>query len=293
MQPQQSTPAQRRRPRHWLTRSLTVLAMVPALVFGGLAAAPAFADQIGQAPTAANITGDGSFATASTAISGQTGFGGGTVYYPTAVGTYPVVAIVPGFVSSWSQISWLGPRLASWGFVVVGADTTSGFDFPSQRADELIAALNWAVSSAPAAVRAKVDGTRRGVAGWSMGGGGTLEALAKDTTGTIKAGVPLAPWDVGQDFSKVTRPVFIVGAQNDTIAPPAQHALAFYNAVAGPKSYLELAGADHFFPTSVNPTVSRAMVSTFKRFVSADDRFTPFTCGFAGAAVSAFQSTDC
>jgi dienelactone hydrolase len=289
MQPQQSTP------RHWFGRSSAVLGIVLALVAGGLSttASPAYADQVGQPPTAANITGDGSFAIASAPITNQTGFGGGTVYYPSAAGSYPVIAVVPGFVSSWSQISWLGPRVASWGFVVVGADTTSGFDSPSQRADELIAALNWAVSSAPADVRARVDGTRRGVAGWSMGGGGTLEALAKDTTGTIKAGVPLAPWDLGQDFSKVTRPVFIVGAQNDAIAPPAQHAAAFYAKVAGPKSYLELAGADHFFPTTANPTVSRAMVSTFKRFVSGDSRFTPFSCGFAGPAVSAFQSTDC
>lgn len=288
MQPQQKA-------RQWFTRTSAVLAVVLALAAGGLSAtaAPAYADQVGQAPTAANIVGDGSFATASAPVTNQTGFGGGTVYYPTAAGTYPVVAVVPGFVSSWSQISWLGPRVASWGFVVVGADTNSGFDNPSQRGDELLAALNWAVNSAPAAVRGKVDGTRRGVAGWSMGGGGTLEALAKDTTGTVKAGVPLAPWDIGQDFSKVTKPVFIVGAQNDAIAPPAQHAIPFYNAAAGPKSYLELAGADHFFPTAVNPTVSRAMVSWLKRFVSSDDRFTPFTCGFAGAAVSAFRSTAC
>lgn len=289
MQPHQSMS------RLWFSRSAAVAGIVLALVAGGLSttASPAYADQIGQAPTAANIVGNGSFATGSTAITNQTGFGGGTVYYPTAAGPYPVIAIVPGFVSSWSQISWLGPRLASWGFVVVGADTTSGFDFPSQRADELVAALNWAVNSAPADVRAKVDGTRRGIAGWSMGGGGTLEALAKDTTGTIKAGVPLAPWDIGQDFSRVTKPVFVVGAQNDTVAPPAQHAIAFYNAAAGPKSYLEIAGAVHNFPTADNPTVSRAVVATFKRFVSADPRFTPFTCGFAGATVSAFQSTDC
>jgi dienelactone hydrolase len=288
MQPQHFT-------RRWLARSAAAVGLVLALVAGGVAtaAAPAFADQVGQAPTAATISGDGSFATASTAITGQTGFGGGIVYYPTAAGTYPVVAVVPGFLGSWSQISWLGPRVASWGFVLVGADTTSIFDAPTQRGDELLAALNWAVGSAPAAVRAKVDGARRGVAGWSMGGGGTLEAMAKDKTGAVKAGVPLAPWDLTQNFSAITKPVLIVGAQNDVVAPPASHSIPFYNSVSGPKSYLELAGADHFFPTNDNPTVSRAMVSWLKRFVSADDRFIPFTCGFTGPAVSAFRSTAC
>src|SRR5689334_18269753 len=99
-----------------LTRAAMAVVTGLALVVGGVATAPAFADEVGQAPTAANITGDGSFATTSSTITGQSGFGGGTVYYPTAVGKYPVVAVVPGFVSFWSQISWLGPRLASWGF---------------------------------------------------------------------------------------------------------------------------------------------------------------------------------
>ena len=60
------------------------------------------------------------------------GFGGGIAYYPTATGTYPVISMSPGFTASWSSISWLGPRLASWGFVVVGIETNSRFDQPDQ-----------------------------------------------------------------------------------------------------------------------------------------------------------------
>ncbi|MEV4319086.1 alpha/beta hydrolase [Actinocrispum sp. NPDC049592] len=278
--------------RHLFRRAATTVTAALALFAGGLTA-PVYADEIGQAPTAANITGNGSFATTSSPITGQSGFGGGTVYYPTTAGKYPVVAVVPGFLSDWNSISWIGPRVASWGFVVVGANTNSGFDFPPSRGDQLLAALNWAVNVSPAAVRDKVDGTRRGVAGWSMGGGGTLEALAKDTTGTVKAGVPLAPWHTTKNWSQVTEPVAIIGGQNDTIAAPSGHAIPFYTSLSGPKSYVELAGADHFFPTTANPTVSRALVSWFKRFVSADTRFAPFTCGFAGTAVSDFRTNAC
>ncbi len=67
----------------------------------------------------------------------------------------------------------------------------------------------------------------------------------------------------------------------------------FHTSPAGSKSYVELAGAGHFFPTTANPTVSRALVSWFKRFVSADARFAPFTCGFAGTAVSDFRTNAC
>ncbi|MBP2328271.1 hypothetical protein JOF56_008656 [Kibdelosporangium banguiense] len=69
--------------------------------------------------------------------------------------------------------------------------------------------------------------------------------------------------------------------------------LPYYTSLGGPKSYLELAGAVHSFPTTVNPTVSRAIVAFFKRFVSGDNRFSPFVCGYAGRAVSDFRSTTC
>ncbi|WP_433044686.1 alpha/beta hydrolase family protein [Dactylosporangium sp. CS-033363] len=266
------------------------------LMAGGVAAVatPALADEIGQAPTSSNITGNGSFATTSASISSTvSGFGGGRVYYPTATGRYPVIAVSPGFTATWSSLSWIGPRLASWGFVVVGIETNTLYDQPASRGNQLLAALNWAVNTSPTAVRGKVDGSRRGVAGHSMGGGGTLEALAADTSGLVKAGVPLAPWNSDKTWNNVSEPVLIVGGQSDTIAPVSSHSIPFYNTLAGPKTYVELTGQSHFFPQSTNATASRAMVSWFKRWVSQDARFTPFTCGFSGIAVSDFRSNAC
>jgi predicted dienelactone hydrolase len=286
-------------PRETRRRFVRLLATAAATVAlaGGLSVAtatPALADEIGQAPTASNITGNGSFATASTSISSSVaGFGGGVAYYPTATGTYPVIAASPGFTARWSSISWIGPRLASWGFVVVGIETNSIYDQPASRGNQLLAALNWAVNSSPTAVRSRVDGSRRGVAGHSMGGGGTLEALSADTTGLVKAGVPLAPWNSDKTWGQVTEPVLIVGGQSDTIAPVSSHSIPFYNSLGGPKDYVELAGASHFFPQSANPTASRALVSWFKRWLNNDTRFTPFTCGFTGSAVSDFRSNTC
>jgi len=56
---------------------------------------------------------------------------------------------------------------------------------------------------------------------------------------------------------------------------------------------VELNKASHFFPQSAEPNTSRAMVSWFKRWLSNDTRFTPFTCGFGGTAISDFRSTAC
>ncbi|MEU9357993.1 alpha/beta hydrolase [Streptomyces sp. NPDC048301] len=284
------------RPLHGrAARAVSSLLLAVGLTAGGLlaTAAPAAADEIGQAPTSANITGNGSFSTASSSISGASGVRGGQVYYPTTAGTYPVIAVVPGYLSYWSSISWIGPRLASWGYVVVGIETNSIYDQPSSRGTQLRSALNWAVNSSPSAVRSKIDGNRQGVAGWSMGGGGSLEALKADTSGKIKAAVPIAPWNSDKSWPEVSEPVAIVGGQSDSVAPVSSHSIPFYNSLPGSKSYVELAGADHFFSNRDNPQLSRMLVSWFKRYINGDTRFTPFTCGFSGSAVSDFRTNAC
>ncbi|GAA1607810.1 alpha/beta hydrolase family protein [Catellatospora bangladeshensis] len=282
--------------RRRLTR-LVATAFVATALAGGTAlgaAAPAYADEIGQAPTSSNITGNGSFSVATYNISSLvSGFGGGVAYYPTTSGRYPVIAVSPGFTARWSSISWIGPRLASWGFVVVGIETNSIYDQPGSRGSQLLAALNWAVNSAPSSVRDRVDGSRRGVAGHSMGGGGTLEALAADTTGLVKAGVPIAPWNTDTTWGGLNEAVQIVGGESDTIAPVSSHSIPFYSTLGGPKSYVELNGASHFFPQTSNSTLSRALVSWFKRYLNNDARFTPFTCGYSGLSISDFRSNNC
>jgi dienelactone hydrolase len=275
-----------------LRRVVTAATAVVALALAGVGvlAPNAWATERGLAPTASNITGDGGYGVASASITGQSGFGGGMVYYPTANERFPVVAISPGYTERWAPFAWMGPRLASWGFVVVGIETNSTLDQPDSRGTQLLKALDWAGSSAPAAVRDRVDSTRQGVAGHSMGGGGTLSAMNQRPS--VRAGVPLAPWHNTKSWPGVKNPVLILGGQNDTVAPVSSHAIPMYNGVAsGEKEYVELAGAGHNFPNSSNPHVSKALVSWFKRFLDDDTRFSPFACDWTGSAYSQIRST--
>ena len=114
-----------------------------------------------------------------------------------------------------------------------------------------------------------------------------------DNTGTVKAGVPIAPWNGDKTWGEVNEAVLIVGGESDTIAPVSSHSIPFYNSLGGPKTYVELNNASHFFPQSTNATTSRALVSWFKRWLNNDTRFTPFTCGFTGTAISDFRSNAC
>ncbi|SCG34314.1 alpha/beta hydrolase family protein [Micromonospora humi] len=282
-------------------RALARLAVAAVLAAGGALAVPsaaAAADnpyQRGPAPTVAVLEASrGPFATSSYSVSALsvTGFGGGVVYYPTstAEGTFGAVAISPGYTATWSSLSWLGPRIASHGFVVIGIETNTLLDQPDSRGRQLLAALDYLVQRS--SVRGRIDAGRLAVAGHSMGGGGSLEAAAARPS--LQAAVPLAPWNLDKTWSGVRVPTLIVGGESDSIAPVATHSVPFYTSIpaSSEKAYLELNGASHFFPQTVNTPTARQTVAWLKRFVDDDTRYEQFLCpGPSGSAIEEYRNT--
>jgi alpha-beta hydrolase superfamily lysophospholipase len=256
----------------------SVVLTAPSLV-GGVATAAGY--ERGPAPTDASIdAAQGPFAWAQTSVANTAtpNFGAATIYYPTstAEGTFGGVAISPGYTERQSAISWLGPRLASHGFVVITFDTNSLYDQPAARGDQLLAALDYLTTTS--SVRTRVDASRLAVMGHSMGGGGALEA-AKDRP-SLKATVPLTPWNTDKTWPEVVSPSLIIGAENDTIAPVASHAVPFYNGMTtvSEKAYLELNDAGHSATNSPNTTTARHSIAWLKRFVDVDTRYSQFIC---------------
>jgi triacylglycerol lipase len=142
-----------------------------------------------------------------------------------------------------------------------------------------MAALRHVTDSSSATVRSRVDASRRGVAGHSMGGGGSLYA-ARDNP-SLKAAVPLTAWSTVKTFSSVQVPTLVVGAENDSVASVNSHSIPFYNGLSSSldKAYAELNGASHFAPNSTNTPIGRYSVAWVKRFMDNDTRYTPFLCG--------------
>ena len=262
------------------TRILCGLSAVAALAMAPTAQAAENPYERGPDPTESSIEASrGSFAVSQTTVSSLvSGFGGGTIYYPTstAAGTFGAVAISPGFTATQSSIAWLGPRLASQGFVVITIDTNTIYDQPDSRGDQLRAALSYLTNSS--SVRSRIDASRLAVAGHSMGGGGSLEA-AQDQP-TLQAAIPLAPWNTQKTWSSLRVPTFIIGGEADSVAPVATHSEPFYNSIpaSAEKAYMELNGASHFFPNTSNTTVAKYMISWLKRFVDNDTRYEQFLC---------------
>ncbi|MGC5330247.1 alpha/beta hydrolase family protein [Micromonospora sp. DT62] len=280
---------------------LAGLAVAAVLATAGALAAPPAAQaaanpyERGPAPSVALLEASrGPFATSSQNVSSLsvTGFGGGVIYYPTstAEGTFGAVAISPGYTASWSSIDWLGPRIASHGFVVIGIETNTRLDQPDSRGRQLLAALDYLTQRS--SVRSRVDASRLAVSGHSMGGGGSLEAAVSRPS--LQAAVPLAPWNLDKSWSDVRVPTLIIGGESDSVAPVSSHSEPFYNSIpaSSEKAYLELNGASHFFPQTVNTPTARQAVAWLKRFVDDDTRYEQFLCpGPSGSAIQEYRNT--
>jgi predicted dienelactone hydrolase len=210
------------------------------------------------------------------------GFGGGTIYYPTSTseGTFGAIAVSPGYTASQSSMAWLGPRIASQGFVVFTIDTNSRYDQPDSRATQLLAALDYLTQSS--SVRSRIDATRLGVMGHSMGGGGTLRAAERRPA--LQAAIPLTAWHTDKSWGSVRVPTLVVGAENDSVASVSSHSEPFYTSLPSTldKAYLELNGADHFAPNSSNTTIAKYSIAWLKRFIDNDTRYEQFLCPAPG-----------
>lgn len=262
-----------------------------------LSAVASQAVEIGPAPTTTSLEASrGSFATSSISVSSLvSGFGGGTIYYPTAAGQFGVIALCPGYTASSSTLSWWGPKLASWGFNVIIIDTDSRYDQPSSRASQLIAALNYMKTlntRSGHALFGKVA-DREGLGGHSMGGGGTLIA-AQSNPSRIEAAFPMAPWSSSpKNFSGIRAPTFILSCENDSIASNGSHSNVFYDSIVVEKAQGTVNGGSHSCViTGAANTAKQGKygVSWFKRWVDGDTRFTPFICTTADVS-SGFWSS--
>ncbi|MFC6887167.1 dienelactone hydrolase family protein [Actinomadura yumaensis] len=250
----------------------------------------------GPAPTESSVTAEkGPFAVEKIDVpqGSGTGFNKGTIYAPTdtSQGTFGAIAVSPGFVSPQAWIDWYGPRLASQGFVVMTLETLSLLNAPDERADQLLAALDYMTTKSKAASR--IDTSRLAVMGHSMGGGGTLRAAQKRPT--LRAAVPLAPWHLERDWSAVRVPTMVMGADNDFIAAVGMHAEPFYQSIAAApeKAYLELKNAGHMTFNTPNATIAKYAISWMKRFVDDDTRYDKFLCPAPApsAAISEYRDT--
>lgn len=242
---------------------------------------------------------NGPFTVANKAVPRQlaNGFGGGTIHYPTNAGDCGLlggIAVIPGYVSYEASIKWWGPRLASWGFVVITIDTNSIYDDPNSRATQLSAALDHILSDST--VGAQIDSTRLGAIGWSMGGGGALQLATQRSD--VRAIISQTPYH-DKDYGIMDTPALFITCQNDRIASSKKYSSAFYNHAAGPKMKIEIKNGSHFCPSyRFNEILlSKPGIAWMHRYINGDTRFDKFLCNNENYGnsprISSYDYKDC
>lgn len=234
-------------------------------------------------PTATSLeTANGPLTTATYAVPSPSGYGSGTVTYPTDSGSYPGVVLMPGYQGTQQNLQWLAPRLASWGFVVINVGTNTLTDDPASRGRQITAAGSQLIALGNAAgnpLSGRVSGAL-GAVGHSMGGGGVMAALRDDAR--FRAGVPTAPYYPDTNFSAVTEPTFFLTCQSDPVAHGNDYAVPWYNSMSqAEKLYIEVPG-DHLCPMTGSGNKAKQgkwIVSFLSLWLRADTRFSPFLCG--------------
>nr|WP_275436358.1 dienelactone hydrolase family protein [Helcobacillus sp. ACRRO] len=276
------------------SRTAAVLA-AGALAFSGAALTPTAANaaEHGDAPTQESITKDGPYEVTSTKLkAGEfSGFGGGTLFYPANPKDgekYGLVVAMPGFLEPGSVNEVTAKRLASHGFIVLQANTYTGFEQPQQRATMAVRAMESGLKHP--AIQKIVDKDRTALIGHSMGGGGVLYAAQAREFDAV---IAVHPW-AKEGFPRVNEPTLVVGGMLDNVAPYAQYALPIYGSLTGAKDrYLinHLTGT-HWAGNVDDPALQGRMLSFMKVHVDGDERYAELLCQDALPSTT-FRSPSC
>jgi dienelactone hydrolase len=178
----------------------------------------------------ANTTGSGSAALAARVHYPALSAGQDAPLRPQA-GGYPVVVFLHGFAALGRQYPALGDHFAARGMVTVLGDTAQ-FDANLQVLDgvALFRALQDANVEPGGFFAGALDMARAGVCGHSMGGGSTVNVLARDPG--YRAGFCFAPVFPGAATGSVRAPLGVLHGTGDTIVPWLQGQSLFAAATA-------------------------------------------------------------
>lgn len=236
-----------------------------------------------EAPTVEALSGDGPYDVSTyAAVPEVPEFADATIYHPTdAPGPLAGVAVAPGYTEEQRHVAWLGPRLASHGYVVLTLDTNDPEDDPAARAEALIAAVRLLKSEHArrgSPLFGRLDADRMAVAGHSMGGGGALLAADRHPD-EVRAVIPVTPWLPEGDFRNVEDPTLVIAGSADGIAAVDEHAWPHFRSIpeSTPKVYLEIDGGGHFIADSERgedlATVGRYVLAWLGLHLSEDERY--------------------
>jgi len=189
------------------------------------------------------------------------------IYYPgvaagqnqtVATGEFPVIVFGHGFVMGYDAYSNIWNALVPKGYIVVLPTTESGFSPVHANFGGDIAFLaakmqsEGASNSSPFYQRVA---PKSGVMGHSMGGGSSFLAAENNTSITTMVTLAAAETNPSSTAAaaNITIPSLTIAGAADCVAPPADHQLPMYNALASAcKTYISINQGSHCYFAEYN-----------------------------------------
>ncbi|MBC7983352.1 MAG: alpha/beta hydrolase [Candidatus Obscuribacterales bacterium] len=178
--------------------------------------------------------------TGSSATTSHSGGSSCTIYRPSTLGSgHPVIIWGNGTGSSPSSYAAGLRHLASWGFVVAAANTSS-----AGTGAAMLSCIDWLASSS---ISGNLNLSRIGTSGHSQGGGGAIMAGRDDRIDTT---APMQPYVVGlghvsSSQSQQNGPMLLLSGGSDTIASPARNQQPVFDRANVPVFWASRNGASH------------------------------------------------
>jgi alpha-beta hydrolase superfamily lysophospholipase len=204
-----------------------------------------------------------------------------TLYSPVSLtGNHPVIVWGNGTGTTTSSYAQLLRHWASWGFVVVAANTSS-----AGSGSAMISCLDSAYSSLGNQLSDQVATT-----GHSQGGGGAVMA---GTDSRVDATAPIQPNATGlgvtsSSHSRQNGPMLLLSGSADTVVPPNLQQQPIYNNANVPVFWATRSGASHFEPTNNGGDFRGITTAWFLYKLKGDTEaatlFEGSNCGFCNAS---------